>query len=275
MTRLDDPQWTTRRWNGAQAYSDSKLYDVMLAFAVARRWPTVFSNAMEPGWVATKMGGAGAPDDLSLAPVTQAWLAVSDDPAAKVTGQYFYHQKPRRVNPAAERTDLQERLLAYCAEVTGVTLPTLIFKRYPGRPTYHDGDSHDQTSGLRWHVDIGGLGSDDHPRPCRATDSDRIRARRLRRRRPRPCHRERAPADFQTRRQSRPGHASITFAGAGTMRGSVQCQGGVADGPYYGTGNSITIKVSGECDISAGANTMAEPWTGNFTLAVLVYTPKP
>ncbi len=67
----------------------------------------------------------------------------------------------------------------------------------------------------------------------------------------------------------------ITFAGAGTMRGSVQCQGGVADGPYYGTGNSITIKVSGECDISAGANTMAEPWTGNFTLAVLVYTPKP
>ena len=122
--RLDDPQWTTRRWNGAQAYSDSKLYDVMLALAVARRWPTVFSNALEPGWVATKMGGAGAPDDLSLAPVTQAWLAVSDDPAAKVTGQYFYHQKPRRVNPAAERTDLQERLLAYCAEVTGVTLPT-------------------------------------------------------------------------------------------------------------------------------------------------------
>jgi hypothetical protein len=66
----------------------------------------------------------------------------------------------------------------------------------------------------------------------------------------------------------------ITFAGAGTMRGSVQCQGGVGDGPYYGTGNSITITTSGECDISAGANTMAEPWTGNFTLAVLVYTPR-
>jgi len=67
---LDDPQWTARRWDGAQAYSDSKLFDVMLAFAVARRWPGVLANALEPGWVPTKMGGAGAPDDLSLAPVT-------------------------------------------------------------------------------------------------------------------------------------------------------------------------------------------------------------
>jgi hypothetical protein len=66
----------------------------------------------------------------------------------------------------------------------------------------------------------------------------------------------------------------ITFAGAGTMRGSVQCAGGVGDGPYYGTGNSISITTTGECVISAGANTMAEPWTGNFTLAVLVYTPR-
>src|SRR3984885_12970683 len=84
---LADPQWTHRSWSGAQAYSDSKLFDVVLAFAVARRWPDVFSNALEPGWVATKMGGPGAPDDLSLAPLTQAWLATSDDPAATVRGQ--------------------------------------------------------------------------------------------------------------------------------------------------------------------------------------------
>ena len=89
---LGDPQWEQRRWNGAQAYSDSKLFDVVLAFAVARRWPGVLSNAVEPGWVPTKMGGPGAPDDMSLAPVTQAWLAVSADPAATVTGGYFYHQ---------------------------------------------------------------------------------------------------------------------------------------------------------------------------------------
>lgn len=66
---------------------------------------------------------------------------------------------------------------------------------------------------------------------------------------------------------------TMTFAGAGPMRGSVSCQGGVGDGPYEGTGNSITIKVSGNCDISVGANTMATDWTGDFTLAVLAYRP--
>ena len=98
---VDDLDWNRRRWNGSQAYSDSKLYDTVLAFAIARRWPDVLSNAVEPGWVATKMGGPGAPDDLSLASVTQAWLAVSDDPAATVSGEFFYHQRPREVHPSA------------------------------------------------------------------------------------------------------------------------------------------------------------------------------
>jgi hypothetical protein len=65
----------------------------------------------------------------------------------------------------------------------------------------------------------------------------------------------------------------LTFAGAGTMRGSVQCQGGVGGGPYNGSGDSIAITTSGPCDLTVGANTMAEPWSGGFTLAVLVYTP--
>ena len=34
---LDDPQWSGRRWDGSQAYSDTKLHDVPLAFGVARR----------------------------------------------------------------------------------------------------------------------------------------------------------------------------------------------------------------------------------------------
>jgi NAD(P)-dependent dehydrogenase (short-subunit alcohol dehydrogenase family) len=121
--QLDDLQWRRREWNGAQAYSDSKLFDVVLAFAVARRWPGVLSNALEPGWVATKMGGPGAPDDLSLAPITQVWLAVSDDPAAMVTGEYFFHQRPRAVHPAARLVDVQEGLLERCAQLTGTPLP--------------------------------------------------------------------------------------------------------------------------------------------------------
>ena len=120
---LSDLQWVSRRWNGSQAYSDSKLFDVVLAFAVARRWTTVLSNAVEPGWVPTKMGGPGAPDDIALAPVTQAWLVVSDDAAAMVSGEYFYHQRPRETHVAARDAAVQEGLLAACAELTGVHLP--------------------------------------------------------------------------------------------------------------------------------------------------------
>jgi NAD(P)-dependent dehydrogenase (short-subunit alcohol dehydrogenase family) len=123
---LNDLQWTRRGWNGAQAYSDSKLFDVVIAFAVARRWPSVLSNALEPGWVPTKMGGSGAPDDLSLGSVTQAWLAVSDDPAATVTASYFYHQQLERVNPSARSVDIQDQLLENCAQLTGTTLPATL-----------------------------------------------------------------------------------------------------------------------------------------------------
>jgi NAD(P)-dependent dehydrogenase (short-subunit alcohol dehydrogenase family) len=123
--RLDDAQWIKRRWNGSQAYSDSKLFDVMLAFAMARLWPAVKCNAVTPGWVATKMGGAGAPDDLSLGATTQAWLAVSDDPEAAVSGRYLYHQKRQRANAAAEQAELQDQLLDYCAQLTGVALPKM------------------------------------------------------------------------------------------------------------------------------------------------------
>jgi NAD(P)-dependent dehydrogenase (short-subunit alcohol dehydrogenase family) len=120
---LSDLQWESRRWNGAQAYADSKLYDAVLAAALARRWPDTKVNAVEPGWVATKMGGAGAPDDLAKAPVTQAWLAVSDDPEATVSGAYFYHQRPRETHPAVRDPGVHARLIEACAELSGVELP--------------------------------------------------------------------------------------------------------------------------------------------------------
>ncbi|HMA02118.1 MAG TPA: hypothetical protein VKP02_07100, partial [Gemmatimonadaceae bacterium] len=96
---------------------------VILAFAIARRWPTVLSNAVDPGWVPTRMGGRSAPDDLSKGAETQAWLAVSDDGAARVTGQYFYHKRPREVHPAAHDPQVQDALLTECARISGVTLP--------------------------------------------------------------------------------------------------------------------------------------------------------
>lgn len=119
---LEDLTWERRNWNGLQAYSDSKLHDTLLAFAVAHRWPEVLSNAVEPGWVATKMGGPGANDDLNEGHRTQAWLAVSEDPEAKVSGDYFYHRQRRPPLPATHDAATQDRLLAICAELSGVDL---------------------------------------------------------------------------------------------------------------------------------------------------------
>jgi len=120
---LRDLAWNSRPWDGSSAYADSKLHNVILAFAVARKWPSVLSNALEPGWVATKMGGPGAPDSLEEAPKTQVWLATSQEKEALVSGKYFFHQKLRNFHPAAADAATQERYLAECARLSGVLFP--------------------------------------------------------------------------------------------------------------------------------------------------------
>lgn len=99
------------------------MSDVLtLALAVARRWPDMLSNSVSPGWVPTKMGGPGAPDDLSLGHATQARLAVSDDEAARVTGRLL---SPAR-DPAAlsRRTHgFQDALIYTLRDLTDVSLP--------------------------------------------------------------------------------------------------------------------------------------------------------
>jgi len=117
-----------RRWNGLQAYADSKLFVVMLAFAVARLWPDVRSNAVDPGWVPTRMGGPNATDDLEEGADTQVWLAVSDEPGALVSGRYFYHKRPLAPHPAASDIDIQNGFLDACERLTGVTLPSPVKK---------------------------------------------------------------------------------------------------------------------------------------------------
>jgi NAD(P)-dependent dehydrogenase (short-subunit alcohol dehydrogenase family) len=120
---LTDLQREHRPWDGMQAYSDSKLYDVALAFAVARRWPGVRSNAVDPGWIKTRMGGPNATDELPDGAETQVWLATSDEPAAMVTGHYFKRRRSLRANPAAYDTAVQDGLLAACTGLTGTPLP--------------------------------------------------------------------------------------------------------------------------------------------------------
>lgn len=105
------------------SYSDSKLHVLMLAKALTRKWPKVYANAVDPGWVPTKMGGKNAPDDLQKGCETQAWLAVSEDPSAKVSGRYFFHQNEKSYNPLADDEAAQEKFLELMEKVTGVSFP--------------------------------------------------------------------------------------------------------------------------------------------------------
>ncbi|TSJ41064.1 SDR family NAD(P)-dependent oxidoreductase [Mucilaginibacter corticis] len=110
------------KWTDRPSYSDTKLHVLLLAKILAKQWPGIYANAVDPGWVPTKMGGRGAPDDLQKGYETQAWLATSDDPAALLSGKYFHHQKQARYNPAADDATTQQSFLENCARLTGVTL---------------------------------------------------------------------------------------------------------------------------------------------------------
>jgi NAD(P)-dependent dehydrogenase (short-subunit alcohol dehydrogenase family) len=121
-SNLEDIDWTSRTWSAGQAYSESKLYVAALAAAVARGWPDVLSNSVDPGWVPTKMGGAGASDDLELGHDTQSWLAVSDDPAATVTGEYRHHRRHRQPAPEVNEPAFQDRLIGTLTAITGTRL---------------------------------------------------------------------------------------------------------------------------------------------------------
>ena len=120
---LQDLTWDKRLWSGYKAYADSKLHDLILALAVARKWSDVLSNAINPGWIATKMGGGRAPDSLTKGSQTQVWLAVSDDDAAQVSGKYFQHMRQKYFLNAASNEDIQDQLLANCAQISGVSFP--------------------------------------------------------------------------------------------------------------------------------------------------------
>jgi NAD(P)-dependent dehydrogenase (short-subunit alcohol dehydrogenase family) len=112
-------------WSGQSrigSYSDSKLFVTTLAAAVARIWPDVYSNAVDPGWVPTRMGGPGAPDDLRLGHLTQEWLATSDGPEARSSGGYWFHQRLRTPHPAVHNSLFQDSLLAALARFTAAPL---------------------------------------------------------------------------------------------------------------------------------------------------------
>jgi hypothetical protein len=106
---------------GPRRTRESKLCDVLLAFAVRRRWPSVFSNAVNPGWVATKMGGPGAPDSQDEGRRTQGGSPSATIPKRGV-GKYFAQQRPAAtIRPPTTRAR-QDKLLELCQRFSGVAL---------------------------------------------------------------------------------------------------------------------------------------------------------
>jgi NAD(P)-dependent dehydrogenase (short-subunit alcohol dehydrogenase family) len=121
--RSGRPQLAGLDWSGGRvtgSYSDSKLFVTTLTVALARLWPDVLSNAVDPGWVPTRMGGPDAPDDLRLGHVTQEWLATSDDPGALTSGGYWHHQHRRMPHASAHDDAFQAELLDALARFTGI-----------------------------------------------------------------------------------------------------------------------------------------------------------
>src|SRR5215213_2584962 len=117
--RLTGIDWSGRT---TRSYPDSKLFVTTLAAALARLWPDVLSNAVDPGWVPTRMGGPGAPDDLRLGHLTQEWLATSNDPHAKTSGGYWHHQRRIEPHPAVHDRRFQDSMLDDLGRFTGTRL---------------------------------------------------------------------------------------------------------------------------------------------------------
>ena len=104
------------------SYSDSKFLLTLLMNYVAKIYSETYVNAVDPGWVPTKMGGQSAPDDLQKGYETQLWLATSEENIAKVSGKYFFHQQQQKSYSAITNTDFQQKLIAICKNRSGVDL---------------------------------------------------------------------------------------------------------------------------------------------------------
>lgn len=107
----------------SHSYSNSKLHDVMLANAFARRWEGVQVVFMHPGWVRTKMGGAAPSSAKTPAKALSLW-AVGDGPLAKLqSGAFFTTDGEDTPHRGAGDVSKQEELLKICKKISGVTAP--------------------------------------------------------------------------------------------------------------------------------------------------------
>ena len=113
-----------RNLKTSHSYGDSKLHDMMLANAFARRWDGTQVVSMHPGWVRTKMGGSMAPGGIGEPTKALAEWAAGEGKLAKLrTGCFFSPRGEERPDEAAADVEKQEELLKICGDVSGVDIP--------------------------------------------------------------------------------------------------------------------------------------------------------
>ncbi|KAJ5167173.1 uncharacterized protein N7482_005954 [Penicillium canariense] len=116
---------TLRNVTQSHSYGDSKLHDVMLANAFARRWGhDIQVVSMHPGWVRTKMGGSMAPEGMDEpAHALAEWATGQGHLASLPSGTFFTTKGAASTHPGAGNVAKQEELLRVCKEVSGVAVP--------------------------------------------------------------------------------------------------------------------------------------------------------
>jgi retinol dehydrogenase 14 len=125
-----------RSYSGAQAYSQSKLANVLFTYELARRLPatSVTANALHPGVTRTSFG-AEDPGGVQrlLVPLMRPFMKAPAQGAAtsihlasapdleQVTGRYFANSKPKRSSKRSYDEAAAARLWRVSADLVGLT----------------------------------------------------------------------------------------------------------------------------------------------------------
>lgn len=107
-----DKIWDPIKFNGSQAYSDSKLAIILFTFKLDKVLDNITANCLHPGVINTKQlrqgWGAGG-SSVKKGAETPVYLALSDEVKGE-SGNYFINKQRKKPSAAASKPELQNQL---------------------------------------------------------------------------------------------------------------------------------------------------------------------
>jgi len=114
-----------KKFDGYDAYSRSKLANVLFAVELAERMKgsKLTSNALHPGVITTKLLEAGfAMKGASLEEGAETLVYLASSPEVEgVTGKYFVKKRPQPYNPIVDNADLRKRFWEHSCRLVGIS----------------------------------------------------------------------------------------------------------------------------------------------------------